>query len=130
MDLLLDTHIFLWYISGDPRLPTNVLNKIRDPINEVYLSPVSLWEIIVKHQLGKLPLPKAPEVYIPLQRQRHQIKSLPLDEESVIRLSTLPILHKDPFDRMLICQSIQFGLTFASTDRAINDYSTFIQLVP
>jgi PIN domain nuclease of toxin-antitoxin system len=130
MEILLDTHIFLWYITRDLRLPTNVLEVIRNPTNEIYLSPVSIWEVIVKYQLGKLPLPQPPEVYIPLQRQRHQIKSLPLDEESVTKLSFLPALHKDPFDRMLICQAVQHGLTLASSDEAIRSYSAHLLLIP
>lgn len=129
MELLLDTHIFLWYITGDPRLPSNVLELIREPANEVYLSPVSIWEIIVKYQLGKLPLQQSPEVFIPLQRQRHHLKSLPLDEESVTRLLLLPSLHKDPFDRMLICQAIQNNLTLISTDDAIHSYSDQVLLI-
>lgn len=83
MRLLLDTHIFLWFISGDGRLPESWRDSIRDSANDVSLSVASLWEIIVKHQLGKLSLPQPPEDYIPLQRQRHQISSLPLDEASV-----------------------------------------------
>lgn len=58
MRILLDTHIFLWFISGDTRLSNNVRDTIRDPANEVYLSTVSVWETIVKYQLGKLPLPE------------------------------------------------------------------------
>jgi PIN domain nuclease of toxin-antitoxin system len=83
MKLLLDTHIFLWFISGDQRLPDTVLANIRDLDNEVYLSVVSLWEAIVKYQIGKLPLPQPPENYLPIQRERHQISSLSLDEASV-----------------------------------------------
>ncbi len=64
MKLLLDTHIFLWFISGDGRLRVDMRDAIRDPGNDVYLSVVSLWEIIVKHNLGKLPLPHPPESYI------------------------------------------------------------------
>ena len=86
MKLLLDTHIFLWFISGNPKLSTPVLNAIRDPNNEVYLSVVSIWESIVKYQLNKLPLPQSPEIYLPQQRVRHQIASLSLDEDSVAQL--------------------------------------------
>ncbi|MCL0057434.1 type II toxin-antitoxin system VapC family toxin [Dehalococcoidia bacterium] len=130
MKLLLDTHIFLWYITGDPRLPASVLPFIRDPANEAYLSPVSVWETIVKYQLGKLPLPQSPEAYVRQQRQRHRIKSLPLDEASVTNLAQLPALHKDPFDRMLICQAIQHKLTLVSTDDAVRNYSAHISLIP
>jgi PIN domain nuclease of toxin-antitoxin system len=74
---------------------------IRLPTNEVYLSVVSVWEVMVKYQLGRLPLLQSPDAYIPQQRQRQQIESLPLDEDSVTNLARLPALHKDPFDRML-----------------------------
>jgi PIN domain nuclease of toxin-antitoxin system len=73
MKILLDTHIFLWFISSDSRLSTDVRDAIRDPDNEIYLSVVSVWESIVKYQLGKLPLPEPPETYLPKQRELHQI---------------------------------------------------------
>ncbi|MEG4577909.1 type II toxin-antitoxin system VapC family toxin [Microcoleus sp. N3A4] len=76
MKILLDTHIFLWFISGDAQLSTDVRDAIRDPDNQVYLSAVSVWEAIVKYQLGKLPLPEHPETYLPKQRDLHQIVSL------------------------------------------------------
>ena len=99
MKILLDTQIFLWFISADIRLSTDVRDAIRDPDNEVYLSAVSVWEAIVKYQLGKLPLPEPPEIYLPKQRDIHQIVSLALDESSVAQLANLPPLHRDPFDR-------------------------------
>lgn len=87
MRILLDTHIFLWFISGDARLSMDVRDAIRDPDNEVYLSVVSIWEAVVKYQLGKLPLPEPPETYLPKQRDLHQITSLALDESSVAQLA-------------------------------------------
>jgi PIN domain nuclease of toxin-antitoxin system len=123
MRILLDTHIFLWFISGDTQLSTDVRDAIRDPDNEVYLSAISVWETIVKYQLGKLPLPDHPEMYLPKQRDLHQIASLALDEISVAQLAQLPLLHRDPFDRMLICQALQNGLTIATVDTAIRAYS-------
>lgn len=126
MRILLDTHIFLWFISGDAQLSTNVRDAIRDPDNEVYLSSVSVWEAIVKYQLGKLPLPESPETYLPKQRELHQIASLALDESSVIQLAKLPPLHRDPFDRMLICQALQNGLTIATVDTAVRAYSVSV----
>ena len=123
MKILLDTHIFLWFISGDSRLSTDVRDIIRDLDNEIYLSVVSVWESIVKYQLGKLPLPEAPETYLPKQRNLHQIASLALDETSVAQLARLPPLHRDPFDRMLICQAVQSGLIIATVDPAVRAYS-------
>ena len=113
MKILLDTHIFLWFISGNIKLSTDIRDALRDPDNEVYLSVVSIWEAIVKYQLGKLNLPKHPATYLPEQRDLHQINSLALDENSVVQLAKLPSLHRDPFDRMLICQALQNDLTIA-----------------
>lgn len=104
----------------------DVRDAIRNLDNEVYLSVVSVWEVIVKHQLGKLPLPETPEIYLPRQRDRHQIASLNLDEGSVAQLVNLPSLHRDPFDRMLICQALQHGLTIATVDAAIRAYSVSV----
>lgn len=122
MKLLLATHVFLWFISRDPRLSNTLRENIQDPDNEVYFSVVSVWEAIIKHQLGKLPVPEPPEVYLPKQRERHRIASLALDEESVAQLPKLPSLHRDPFDWMLICQAKQHGLTIATEDAAIRAY--------
>jgi PIN domain nuclease of toxin-antitoxin system len=126
MKILLDTHIFLWFISGDTQLSTDVRDAIRDPDNEVYLSAVSVWEAVVKYQLGKLPLPESPETYLPKQRDLHQIASLALDESSVIQLAKLPPLHRDPFDRMLICQALHNSLTIATVDSAVRAYSVSV----
>ena len=122
MNLLLDTHIFLWFISGDARLLGSLRQIIRNPENDVYLSVVSIWEVIIKYGLGKLPLPEPPEIYLPKQRRLHLIQSLPVDEDSVSQLSKLPLLHRDPFDRMLISQALQYNLTIAIVDNAIRAY--------
>jgi PIN domain nuclease of toxin-antitoxin system len=123
MKLLLDTHIFLWFISGDTNLPVYMRDAIADPNNDVYLSAVSLWEIIIKYQIGKLPLPQPPESYIPAARQSHRIESLPVDEASVIQLANLPPIHRDPFDRVLICQTLEHGMTLVTVDNNIQKYS-------
>jgi PIN domain nuclease of toxin-antitoxin system len=122
MRLLLDTHIFLWFISGDARLPTDWRESLRDADNAVYLSVVSLWEALVKYRLGKLPLPHPPESYLPTQRARHQIASLSLDEASVCHLSSLPSVHRDPFDRMLVCQALEHGLSIVTVDPVFGAY--------
>ncbi|MCS6936855.1 MAG: type II toxin-antitoxin system VapC family toxin [Candidatus Bipolaricaulota bacterium] len=117
-------------MTGDARLSIPVLQLIRDPANDVYLSVISVWEAMVKYQLGRLPLPQAPDLYISEQRQRHKIASLALDELRVTKLAKLPALHKDPFDRMIICQAIQHGLTLASADSAVRAYSAHVLIVP
>ena len=124
MRLLLDTHIFLWYIANDKRLTPAWSQAIRDLDNEVCLSVVSLWEAIIKYTTGKLLLPEAPETYIPRLREYHQIISLPVEEVDVAQVAALPLLHGDPFDRLLIGQAIQHGLTLVTVDAAICAYPT------
>ena len=119
MRLLLDTHIFLWYISADPLLPVDVCDAIRDPANEVLLSVASVWEAVIKYALGKLPLPEAPAQYLPRQRQAHRIASLGVEEGALVHLASLPPLHRDPFDRILIAQALQHGLKLATVDDAV-----------
>ena len=123
MRLLLDTHVFLWYISGDNRLGGSIRDAISDPKNDVYLSVISVWESIIKHQIGKLQLPRPPEEYLPAQRARHLVSSLELDEASVANLASLPPIHRDPFDRMLVCQAIQHNLTIVTVDDAACAYT-------
>ncbi len=122
MRLLLDTCTFLWLLSGDTALSSRVLELVRDPSNEVWLSAVSCWEISIKHRLGKLPLPASPESYVRDQRVAHRIDSLPLGEEASLYEAKLPLLHRDPFDRMLVCQSIVEGLAIATPDELISRY--------
>ncbi len=126
MRLLLDTCTFLWWAEDSPRLPMGVRASVSDPAHEVYVSAASIWEISVKHHLGKLPLPQPPELFLPEQRERHGFLSLPMDEASVLQLHRLPPLHKDPFDRMLVCQAIEHGMTLLTPDRLIAQYSVRI----
>lgn len=93
-----------------------------DPENEVFLSAVSVWEISVKHGLGRLPLPEPPERFVPLQRERHGIDVLPLEEEAALYLNRLPSSHRDPFDRMLICQAIVHGMVILTPDELVTQY--------
>jgi PIN domain nuclease of toxin-antitoxin system len=123
MRLLLDTHVFLWYISADARLPAAHRSAIQDSGNEVFLSAASVWESVVKHGLGKLPLPEPPALYLPRQRARHGIGALPVNEEDMAALASLPPLHRDPFDRMLIAQAIHHSLTLATVDEAFTEYA-------
>lgn len=122
MKLLLDTCTFLWIIKGSEELSDKAKMLFSQSENEIYLSAISFWEMIVKNQLGKLPLPKFPEKFIQEQRVLHRIESLPLEESSIAQLPKLPLLHQDPFDRMLICQAIANGLTILTPDKHIMQY--------
>lgn len=122
MKLLLDTHAFLWYITNDPKLPRHAYDAIRDKSNEAWLSVVSIWEALVKYQTGKLPLPAPADRYIDERRSTHHISVLPLDANAVAHLLTLPPHHRDPFDRMLICQALQHELTIITSDEQFRRY--------
>lgn len=127
MRLLLDTCTFLWVTRGDALLSAEAAALFRDPANEVFLSAVSAWEIAVKHRLGKLPLPDLPARYVPRERERHGIAALPLDEADTLMLDRLPPVHTDPFDRLLVCQAIQHGLTLLTPDAQIHRYPVAVQ---
>jgi PIN domain nuclease of toxin-antitoxin system len=128
MRLLLDTHVFLWYIAGDPLLPAAFRGPIQNSANEVYVSVASVWEAVIKFGIGKLPLPAPPQDYLPRQRERHQIASLPINEATFIDLAKLPLLHRDPFDRILIAQALQHDLTLATVDDEVRAYP--VKLLP
>ena len=123
MRILLDTVTFLWAVTDAPDLSDDARELFVDPGNEIYLSSVSTWEIVIKHSLGKLPLPEPPARFVPAQRKQHGIDSLPLDEETALHLTRLPALHRDPFDRMLVCQAIVHHLVILTPDELINQYS-------
>lgn len=122
MRLLLDTSTFLWFLSADSKLPETVSQAIRSPENEVWLSVVSFWEILVKHQLGRLPLPEPAFTYIPRQRERHRIGTLPLEEGAMVHLTKLPRIHRDPFDRVLVCQALEHDLLLVTSDEVVQSY--------
>jgi PIN domain nuclease of toxin-antitoxin system len=120
--LLLDTCTFLWIVAGASDLSSRARELFVEPDNEVYLSVVSAWEIALKHAAGRLPLPESPERFVPGERRRHGIDTLGLDEETALHLGRLPSLHRDPFDRMLVCQAIVHGLVILGPDPLITQY--------
>ena len=122
MKLLLDTCTFLWIALESPRLSVTALRLFRDPSTRVYLSAASSWEIAIKYSRGRLSLPEPAYSYVPSRRAVYQIDSLSVDEESVLQLERLPYIHRDPFDRILICQSIVHGMTILTPDEAISQY--------
>ena len=122
MKLLLDTHVFLWYITADPKLPATFRAAIQDLTSDVFLSAASVWEAVIKHNSGKLSLPAAPADYLPQQRLAHGISALPVDEGAMPYLAALSPIHHDPFDRLLVAQAMQHGLTVATVDAGLAAY--------
>ena len=123
MKIILDTHIFLWFITNNKRLADQYYDAISNQDNEIYLSVVSVWEATIKYQLGKLPLPASPEIYLPQQREKHLISSLSITETTITQLAKLPPVHNDPFDRLLLCQSLEHDFIIMTEDKAILSYA-------
>jgi PIN domain nuclease of toxin-antitoxin system len=122
LKLLLDTCTFLWLNSELSRIPKRVQQLFTEEGNQLYLSAVSAWEIAAKHHCGKLALPVSPSEYIGNCRAANGIATVRFREDDAFQLSKLPPLHKDPFDRMLVCQAIARGLTILTPDELIKQY--------
>ena|ERR1700722_4468338 len=121
MKLLLDTHAFIWWDSDPTQLSAPALAALRDPANEVWLSVASVWEMVIKAQLGKLAL-RLPLAGILTQQQANGLQVLPVTLAHTLAVEGLPAIHKDPFDRMLIAQANVEGVELVSADRVIRQY--------
>lgn len=122
MRLLLDTHAFLWFITADPKLSATAEQAIRDPANTPLLSIASVWEIAIKVNQGRLPIPQPLEQFIPRQLQTNRISILPIDLHHTYEIARMPLHHRDPFDRLLISQALAEGIPLVSTDSAFDAY--------
>ena len=121
MNYLLDTHTFMWFINGEEELSAHARKTIEHKNSNNFISIASLWEIAIKLSIGKLKL-KTPFIEIPEQISNNGFQILPLRFEDTLKLSTLPFHHRDPFDRLLIAQSIANQLTIISKDKQFSDY--------
>jgi len=120
--LLLDTCTFLWAVDERTRLSEKARSLVADPGNEVYLSAISAWEIALKQGMKSLTLSEPAVRFVPRYREALGFLELPLDEASVLQVGQLPTPHRDPFDRMLVCQAIAHGLTIVTPDPQIAQY--------
>ncbi len=123
MNVLLDTHAFLWWVIDDSQLSITAKTIIAEPTNTIYLSVVSAWEIIIKERTGKLSLPESPETYIPSRLTANRFVTLPVEMPHVLQIVALPDHHRDPFDRLLIAQSQVENLPLLTVDHLISQYS-------
>jgi PIN domain nuclease of toxin-antitoxin system len=123
MRLLLDTHVLLWWHDQPARLTETAYNAITDLGNDVFLSVVNGWEIQIKSQLGKLTLPKPLRVLLHEEQATNGFRILPVTLEHVYALDSFPLHHRDPFDRLLIAQAHQEGLTLVTHDPKFSAYS-------
>lgn len=122
MNVLLDTCTFLWAVLDPDHLTPVARDLFQDPAHDVFLSAASVWEISIKHGSGKLRLPADPAAFVPRERQRHGLLPLPIDEEAALMQARLPSLHRDPFDRILVCQALVSGLVLVTPDPLITAY--------
>jgi PIN domain nuclease of toxin-antitoxin system len=122
MRLLLDTHAFLWFITADSRLSAGAEQAIRRNGDTPLLSIASVWEMAIKVQLQRLPIPQPLDVFIPTQLRINRIGLLPIELPHTFEVATLPLHHRDPFDRILIAQAIRESIPIVSADGAFDAY--------
>jgi PIN domain nuclease of toxin-antitoxin system len=122
MKLLLDTHAFLWADAEPDKLAARAKAACEDPANELVLSTASVWEIQIKVMLGKLSLRKPLRGLLQDWVRHNGLVILPVQLEHVMRLDTLPSLHRDPFDRLLVAQALVEGWPIVSHDSAVAQY--------
>jgi PIN domain nuclease of toxin-antitoxin system len=121
MNYLLDTHTLIWFIIDDPILPLLVKRQIEDTDNKCFCSVASIWEIGIKHSIGKLDL-KFNLVEIIKITESSLIELLPIDTSHIVENSNLPLHHRDPFDRLLIAQAQVENLTIITKDTLFSTY--------
>jgi len=121
--LLLDTQVFLWAVSDPDHLKKTARSAIEDGANQVYVSVITAWEIALKQSLGKLDLPNDAELWMPPILARTSFELAALGLKAALRVRGLPWHHRDPFDRFLIAQALEEGLTLVTRDPAFPLYA-------
>ena len=122
MKILIDTHCWLWWRSAPESLNREALVLISERRNAICLSAASAWEIAIKFSLGKLRLPEPPAEYVAKRLVQDSVFSLPVDHTHALRVASLPLLHNDPFDRLLVVQAQIEHLVLLTADRQITQY--------
>ncbi len=122
MDILLDTHTLIWFLNGDKKLSRKVRECIETPSNLKFVSIASIWEIAIKISLNKFRYPKGFNNFLEMVDD-NGFDILPISFEHTLTVSSLDFIHKDPFDRLLIAQSICDNLTIATKDSFIEQYN-------
>ena len=122
MKALLDTHVFVWWIMDDPRLSTRATELISSDSAELLFSAASAWEIAVKAALGKLELDGDLGRFVPEQLETNHIQVLPIQLDHALKVASLPLHHRDPFDRLLVAQCQVEGIPLITGDEQIGWY--------
>jgi len=126
MRLLLDAHVWLWWLTDPARLNSAAIDLMTDRSHHLYLSAATVWEVVIKHSLGKLDLPSAPDRLIPAAMAEDGLVGLPIEHPHVLRVGHLPPHHRDPFDRVLVAQAQVEGLTLLTADPQLAAYDVQI----
>lgn len=122
MNLLLDTHSFIWFVEDNAALSPQACRLIEDPSNTVFLSIASIWEMAIKVSLGKLSLSQPFDLFIPNQLLLNDITLFDIAVSHTLRIATLPFYHHDPFARLLVAQSLEEEIPLVSTDGVFDRY--------
>ena len=122
MNLLLDTHTFVWWRDDPDRLSSEVFEAISSSDNEIFISTVVVWEIQIKLAKNKIRLKWPLESTIEVEQNANGFRILPVKLDHALHIDKLPLIHKDPFDRMLIAQAVVEGMTLVSADKVFADY--------
>ena len=121
MKAILDTHAFLWALAGDARMSRHARDIFAGP-TDLSLSIASVWEILIKVQSGKLNFPRPAGPYVLSKLAENRIERLPISIDHLLALERLPMHHRDPFDRMLIAQSMEEGWPIITVDPVFKQY--------
>lgn len=122
MKILIDTQVFLWLIEDNPLLSKKAKKIFLSDENDFNLSLASIWEISIKHSIGKLTIKQPLEKFLHNQLHENHINLLPINFRHVTKVSELPFHHRDPFDRLLIAQAIEEKFPILSSDLAFDKY--------
>lgn len=122
MNLLLDTHAFIWWNEGNPRISTRLAGLLGDPNHTLWLSMASVWEMQIKSQLGKLVLRRPLQDLIKQEMDVNRLRLLSIGLEDIYSLGQLPMIHRDPFDRIILAQALAGGFHLVSDDANVQSY--------
>lgn len=122
MNYLLDTHAFIWWNEGSPQLPAHVRQTLSNRSHHIWLSHASVWEMQIKVQIGKLRLRAPLADVIDQETRMNRLRLLPISYDDIMRIAHLPMHHRDPFDRMILAQTLTGGFHLVANDSEFAPY--------
>ena len=128
MRVLIDTCVFLWMRAAPDRLAPDAREILADRANDVLFSAVSSWEIAIKYSIGRLQLPEPPSDFVTERIASSGLTPIPVEHAHALRAASLPMHHKDPFDRLLIAQAADMQIPIVTDDHGFDPYE--IEVIP